>query len=105
MVVDPGAVRNFRDFLQLYNKMTEMCFQRCVDNTNSRKLDSEEGKCVEDCSQKFISYNNKLMQNFVKTQGELVNRRIRESDKQQKTLEEKQEVDMVSQNLLRYQEV
>ncbi|CAG9773905.1 unnamed protein product [Ceutorhynchus assimilis] len=97
MEPDSGAVRNFRDFLQLYNKMTEMCFQRCVDNLNARKLDLVEQECVGDCAQKFITYNNKLMQNFVKTQGEIVNRRVKENEEEQKSLEAQQEVVMNQQ--------
>ncbi|KAL1493075.1 hypothetical protein ABEB36_011208 [Hypothenemus hampei] len=93
MESDPGAVRNFKDFLQLYNKMTEMCFQRCIINLNLRKLDTEELKCVEDCAQKFISYNNKLMQNFVKAQSEIVNRRIKEAENQQMQIENNQELE------------
>ncbi|XP_066247297.1 mitochondrial import inner membrane translocase subunit Tim10 B [Euwallacea similis] len=90
MEPDPGAVRNFKDFLQLYNKMTEMCFQRCVVNVHVRKLDSEETKCVDNCSQKFITYNNRLMQSFVKAQGEIVNKRVKEAEEQQQILENQQ---------------
>ncbi|XP_076261526.1 translocase of inner membrane 9b [Rhynchophorus ferrugineus] len=79
---DAGALKNFKDFLQLYNKMTEMCFKRCIDNLNSRKLDPHELACVEDCSQKFILYNNKLMQNFVRAQSEIMNKRMKEAEEQ-----------------------
>ncbi|ENN74159.1 mitochondrial import inner membrane translocase subunit Tim10 B [Dendroctonus ponderosae] len=81
--MDPGAVRNFKDFLQLYNEMTEMCFQRCVVNIHVRKLDAEETTCVDGCVQKFITYNNKLMQNFVRAQSVLLNKRIAEAEQQQ----------------------
>lgn len=60
-----------------------MCFQRCVVNVHVRQLDPEEVKCVDSCSQKFITYNNRLMQGFVKFQGELVNRRVKEAEEQQ----------------------
>ncbi|XP_018571276.1 mitochondrial import inner membrane translocase subunit Tim10B [Anoplophora glabripennis] len=82
MEMDPGAIRNFRDFLQLYNKMSEICFARCIDNMNSRKLSEDEITCVEDCSSKFVKFNNKLMQNFVKAQTEIVNKRVEEAEKQ-----------------------
>lgn len=32
----------YRDFLQLYNKLTELCFTQCVDNLFSRNLSNEE---------------------------------------------------------------
>lgn len=67
-----------------------MCFQRCVVNVHVRQLDPEEVKCVDSCSQKFITYNNRLMQSFVKFQGELVNRRVKEAEEQQVALERQQ---------------
>lgn len=70
--------------------MTEMCFQRCVVNVHVRQLDTEEVNCVDSCSQKFITYNNRLMQSFVKFQGELVNRRVKEAEEQQAVLERQQ---------------
>ncbi|CAH1103240.1 unnamed protein product [Psylliodes chrysocephalus] len=81
--MDPGALRNFRDFLQLYNQMTEMCFKRCINNVNTRDLDQDEIECIEDCSSKFIKYNNKLMQNFVVAQTDIVNKRVADAEKLQ----------------------
>ncbi|KAJ8955473.1 hypothetical protein NQ318_003573 [Aromia moschata] len=78
------ARQSFRDFLQLYNKMTEICFSRCIYNINSRNLDQNEVNCVDDCSPKFIKFNNKLMQNFVKAQTDIVNKRVEEAEKQQR---------------------
>lgn len=82
-----------------------MCFQRCVDNINTRKLDEYEVKCVEDCSQKFVTYNNKLMQNFVKAQQEIVNKRMKLADEEQKALEEQQQKELKSQSLVASQEL
>lgn len=69
----------FKDFLQLYNQITQVCFEQCVDNFNRRSLEEDEVKCVEDCASKFIKYNNKLMSNFVKTQNIIVNKKIQEA--------------------------
>uniref|UniRef100_A0A182U5C7 Mitochondrial import inner membrane translocase subunit n=1 Tax=Anopheles melas TaxID=34690 RepID=A0A182U5C7_9DIPT len=35
-------LRNIKDFLQLYNKITDMCFNSCVDNLFGRDLTREE---------------------------------------------------------------
>ncbi|XP_060119774.1 mitochondrial import inner membrane translocase subunit Tim10 B isoform X1 [Heteronotia binoei] len=35
-------LRSLRDFLLVYNRMTELCFQRCVCNLNYRALAREE---------------------------------------------------------------
>lgn len=31
-----------KDFLTLYNKVTELCFNRCVDNLSQRELFDQE---------------------------------------------------------------
>lgn len=38
----PGIPFQLKDFLTLYNKVTELCFSRCVDNLNERDLASHE---------------------------------------------------------------
>lgn len=63
--------------------MSETCFKRCVDNFNGRSLDEEEGRCVEDCANKLIKCNNKLMRTFVTAQGAIMNKRIQEMEQQQ----------------------
>ena len=37
-----GGLRNFRDFLSVYNQMSESCFNRCIINLNQRNLSEEE---------------------------------------------------------------
>lgn len=39
--MDP-QVRQFKDFLQLYNTITEKCFNSCVDNLLSRSVADNE---------------------------------------------------------------
>lgn len=58
-----------------------MCFGRCINNVNSRNLDNGEIECVEDCSMKFIKFNNRLMQNFVIAQQKIVSNRMAEMEK------------------------
>jgi hypothetical protein len=36
MQFDEDGLRNFKDFLTVYNQMSELCFNRCVLNLNSR---------------------------------------------------------------------
>ncbi|XP_044749854.1 mitochondrial import inner membrane translocase subunit Tim10 B [Coccinella septempunctata] len=79
-------IRNFKDFLQLYNQMTETCFSKCVDNINSRKLDPNEIDCIEDCSSKFIKFNHRLMGTFMEAQSIIVNQRIKDVEEQQAKL-------------------
>lgn len=41
--MDP-QVRQFKDFLSLYNTITEKCFGSCVDNILSRNVEDNEVK-------------------------------------------------------------
>ncbi|KAK5639503.1 hypothetical protein RI129_011995 [Pyrocoelia pectoralis] len=73
-------IRTFKDFLQMYNLLSHTCFKRCIDNLNSRNLDSNEVKCVDDCSEKFIRLNHRFMAIYVEHQQSLVNKRIKEAE-------------------------
>ncbi|CAG9828203.1 unnamed protein product [Diabrotica balteata] len=77
------ALHNFKDFLLLYNTMSELCFKRCIDNVNSIKPDEGEIACVEDCATKFIKMNNKIMQSFIVAQTEITNKQRAEAEKKQ----------------------
>ncbi|KAG8175661.1 hypothetical protein JTE90_029119, partial [Oedothorax gibbosus] len=35
-------ISKMKDFLTIYNRMAEVCFQHCVENFNSRYLTSNE---------------------------------------------------------------
>ncbi|KAF5303225.1 hypothetical protein FQR65_LT08305 [Abscondita terminalis] len=73
-------IRTFKDFLQIYNTLSEQCFKRCIDNLNSRSLDQNEMECVDSCSEKFIKINHRFMAIYVENQQLLVNRRIKEAE-------------------------
>lgn len=72
----------------LYNQLTERCFAKCVYSLQTRSLESDEAECVNSCSSKFIKFNNKLMQNFVVAQTEVVNKRNKEFEEQQRLAEQ-----------------
>ncbi|KAK3521777.1 hypothetical protein QTP70_018302 [Hemibagrus guttatus] len=66
--MDPaGQLRNLRDFLLVYNRMTEICFQRCTNNFNYRNLTMDERRWKE--------YFEELMneENEMEKRGEGVN--------------------------------
>lgn len=71
-------MRNFKDFLQLYNYMSHTCFQSCVNNFNSRDLATDEENCVESCVKKHIKVNHRIMGVFVELQPLIVNKRMEE---------------------------
>ncbi|GAB1292496.1 Predicted gene 45799 [Apodemus speciosus] len=73
-------LRNLRDFLLVYNRMTELCFQRCVPSLHHRALDAEEVEtgeaCLHSCAGKLIHSNHRLMAAYVHLMPALVQRRI-----------------------------
>ncbi|CAL8267964.1 unnamed protein product [Merluccius merluccius] len=71
-------LRNLRDFLMVYNRMTEICFQRCSSNFNYRNLTMDEDRCVDNCAGKLIRSNHRLMGSYVQLMPKMVQRRMDE---------------------------
>uniref|UniRef100_A0A8C9UX95 Mitochondrial import inner membrane translocase subunit n=1 Tax=Scleropages formosus TaxID=113540 RepID=A0A8C9UX95_SCLFO len=72
---DQQQLRNLRDFLLVYNRMTEICFQRCTSNMNYRNLTMDEEKCVDSCAGKLIRSNHRLMGTYVQLMPRIVQKR------------------------------
>lgn len=83
-------LRNLKDFLTLYNQVTELCFKSCVDNLFGRDLSSDEIRCTDNCVGKFSSVNQRLMQVYVGVQSDINQRRMVEFEAQQAKLLEAQ---------------
>ncbi|TRY83130.1 hypothetical protein DNTS_020649 [Danionella cerebrum] len=81
MIMDPqGQLRNLRDFLLVYNRMTEICFQRCTSNFNYRNLTMDEERCVDNCAGKLIRTNHRLMGTYVQLMPAMVQKRMQEME-------------------------
>lgn len=77
--MDPeGQLRNLRDFLLVYNRMTEICFQRCTNNFNYRNLTMDEERCADSCAGKLVRCNHRLMGTYVQLMPAMVQRRMEE---------------------------
>ncbi|KAK2524661.1 hypothetical protein Q9966_011528 [Columba livia] len=68
--MDPGGehrqqLRSLRDFLLVYNRMTELCFRHCVCNLNYRLLTGREESCLDRCAGKLVHSNHRLMGAYV----------------------------------------
>ncbi|KAM4047669.1 mitochondrial import inner membrane translocase subunit Tim10 B [Anomaloglossus baeobatrachus] len=85
-------LRNLRDFLMVYNKMTELCFSRCAKNLNYRSLTMEEEQCLDSCASKLIRSNHRLMASYVALMPGLVQRRMADYESQNKETDNTQEV-------------
>lgn len=80
-MMDPDQqLRNLRDFLLVYNRMTEICFQRCSSNFNYRNLTMDEERCVDSCAGKLIRSNHRLMGTYVQLMPRMVQRRMEEME-------------------------
>ncbi|CAJ1063907.1 mitochondrial import inner membrane translocase subunit Tim10 B [Xyrichtys novacula] len=79
--MDPDQqLRNLKDFLLVYNRMTEICFQRCTSNFNYRNLTMDEERCVDSCAGKLIRSNHRLMNTYVQLMPRMVQRRMEEME-------------------------
>ncbi|XP_049816877.1 mitochondrial import inner membrane translocase subunit Tim10B-like [Schistocerca nitens] len=57
--------KSIRDFVIMYNKISEHCFRRCVTSFNDRELSADEVTCVERCAAKEILLNNRFIKVFL----------------------------------------
>ncbi|XP_037543310.1 mitochondrial import inner membrane translocase subunit Tim10 B [Nematolebias whitei] len=79
--MDPNQqLRNLKDFLLVYNRMTEICFQRCTNNFNFRNLTMDEESCLDSCAGKLIRSNHRLMGTYVQLMPRMVQRRMEEME-------------------------
>ncbi|KAM9203818.1 mitochondrial import inner membrane translocase subunit Tim10 B [Mergus octosetaceus] len=68
-------LRSLRDFLLLYNRMTELCFRRCVSDLNHRLLTRREELCLDRCAGKLVRCNHRLMTAYVALMPSIAQRR------------------------------
>lgn len=54
-------ITQLREFLSVYNFLTERCFESCVGRFNEHQLASEESQCVNKCIDKYMRVNRRLM--------------------------------------------
>uniref|UniRef100_A0AC35U029 Zf-Tim10_DDP domain-containing protein n=1 Tax=Rhabditophanes sp. KR3021 TaxID=114890 RepID=A0AC35U029_9BILA len=57
-------ISQLREFLTVYNALTNRCFSACVYDLNSNTLIPEETKCAYQCLNKQMSLNQNLMIKF-----------------------------------------
>ncbi|CAH3114898.1 unnamed protein product [Pocillopora meandrina] len=68
----------YKEFLQLYNKLTQNCFIACVTNMNYRKVTAEEESCIDTCSTKWMNLNQRQMAVFMEV-GPLADKKMGQS--------------------------
>jgi len=63
--LDETSLRNMREFLETYNKMSEQCFNRCVVSLHDRGLSEEEQSCADLCTEINVKVNHKVLDSFM----------------------------------------
>ncbi|XP_011165191.1 mitochondrial import inner membrane translocase subunit Tim10 B isoform X1 [Solenopsis invicta] len=96
--MDALQLRNFKDFLLLYNQISETCFKTCANTFLSREITSNEDLCVNNCAQKYIHANHKIMEVFMEVQPLMMHKRIEEINTAQTTLEEQNQQIKLEEN-------
>ncbi|XP_015514588.1 mitochondrial import inner membrane translocase subunit Tim10 B isoform X1 [Neodiprion lecontei] len=100
------TVSYFKDFLTLYNQISDTCFKRCTNTYNSRDMDVDEEACVNNCAQKHVKANTKMMKVYMEVLPVLMNKRTEEMNAaqaaamaQQQQLQQDTQDTETSQNL------
>ncbi|XP_065535099.1 mitochondrial import inner membrane translocase subunit Tim10 B isoform X2 [Lathamus discolor] len=79
-------LRSLRDFLLVYNRMTELCFRHCVCNLNYRLLTGREESCLDSCASKLVHSNHRLMRSYVALMPGILQRRAADAASQDPAL-------------------
>ncbi|XP_043284338.1 mitochondrial import inner membrane translocase subunit Tim9-like [Venturia canescens] len=60
--VENEQVKSFKDFLQSYNKLSEICFVDCISDFTTRDIRDKENKCAVNCMEKYMKMTQRLSQ-------------------------------------------
>ncbi|KAG5671976.1 hypothetical protein PVAND_002140 [Polypedilum vanderplanki] len=103
-----SQLRQFKDFLSLYNTITEKCFNACVDGFFRRGVEDDENSCINHCVDKFANTNQLIMKTYVEVQGKINEKRMEDFNNQIKQQEEQnnqaQQVDTNTQAVIQQEE-
>ncbi|XP_033622806.1 mitochondrial import inner membrane translocase subunit Tim9 isoform X1 [Fukomys damarensis] len=63
-ISESDQIKQFREFLGTYNKLTETCFLDCVKDFTTREVKPEEITCSEHCLQKYLKMTQRISMRF-----------------------------------------
>ncbi|KAF4101982.1 hypothetical protein G5714_016782 [Onychostoma macrolepis] len=63
-VTESDQIKQFKEFLGTYNKLTENCFMDCVKDFTTREVKPEETTCSESCLQKYLKMTQRISMRF-----------------------------------------
>jgi len=62
------TLKQFKEFLLSYNKLSEMCFNDCVHDFTTRKVIESEASCSNYCMEKYMKMTQRISQRFQEVQ-------------------------------------
>lgn len=63
-VTESDQMKQFREFLGTYNRLTENCFMDCVKDFTTREVKEDESTCSESCLQKYLKMTQRISMRF-----------------------------------------
>uniref|UniRef100_A0A0L8G4G8 Mitochondrial import inner membrane translocase subunit n=1 Tax=Octopus bimaculoides TaxID=37653 RepID=A0A0L8G4G8_OCTBM len=57
-------MKQFREFLSSYNKLSSMCFIDCVNDFTTRQVLDKESSCAINCMEKYLKMTQRITQRF-----------------------------------------
>ncbi|KAH0611116.1 uncharacterized protein LAJ45_08355 [Morchella importuna] len=64
--------RQMKDFMQMYSKLVQRCFDDCVNDFTSKAVSSKEETCIGRCVDKFIKASERTGQRFAEQNQAMV---------------------------------
>ncbi|KFO61897.1 TIM9 translocase, partial [Ptilorrhoa leucosticta] len=61
---ESDQIKQFKEFLGTYNKLTENCFVDCIKDFTSRDVKPEEITCSDNCLQKYLKMTQRISMRF-----------------------------------------
>ena len=58
-------IKNYKDFLTNYNKLSEFCFNDCISDFSTEKIWKGEKKCTLNCAEKRFKSSHEILTKFM----------------------------------------
>uniref|UniRef100_A0A914UGZ2 Mitochondrial import inner membrane translocase subunit n=1 Tax=Plectus sambesii TaxID=2011161 RepID=A0A914UGZ2_9BILA len=96
-----AQVQQLKEFLTVYNHLTELCFNACVSDLNAPRLLDVEQSCVNRCIDKQMRVNQRLMVVFSDVGPQMLYGKAQ----QQQEIQQQQAIQQQQQQEVQQQEV
>ncbi|VVC43676.1 Tim10/DDP family zinc finger [Cinara cedri] len=64
MEFDASQLASVKEIFKSYNKLTELCFMDCATDFTIKDLKSDEERCAQNCTNKFLKASERMTQRF-----------------------------------------